>query len=97
MNNKPKLHYSFSHNHLVPLIGFRVDLHENGDFFDRQDESVSFVIEKIENNKLSVRVYHLRYTKTRGEHLEDSRKTFEIDLNKSWSEWNIKEIKEVSE
>jgi len=51
MNNKSKLHYSFSHNHLVPLIGFRVDLHENGDFLDHMDESVCFVLEKIENSK----------------------------------------------
>jgi len=95
MNNKPKLHYSFSHNHLVPLIGFRVDLHENGDFFDGMDESVCFILEKIENNKLYVRVYHLRYiNKVKGGHLEDSNKLYEIDLSKDWSKWNVKEIKE---
>ena len=95
--NKPKLHYSFSHNHLVPLIGFRVDLHENGDFFDSMDESVCFILEKIENNKLYIRVYHVRYiNKVRGEHLENSGKLYEIDLSKNWREWNVKEAKEKS-
>ena len=97
-NDKPKLHYSFSHNHLVPLIGFRVDLHENGDFFDFMDESVCFNIEKIENNKIYVRVYHVRYiNKIRGEHLEDSNKLYEIDLSKGWDKWNVKEIKEEND
>ena len=93
--NTEKLHYSFSHNHLVPLIGFRVDLHENGDFLDHMGESVCFNIEKIENHKLYVRVYHIRYIdKVRGKHLEDSNKLYEIDLSKGWDKWNVREIKE---
>ncbi len=101
MMKNAKLHYNFRHNHLVPLVGFRVDLYEDENEYGwgRMDESISFVIEKIDmkKNKLYVKVYHLRYTgshKHIGEHYEDSHKVFEIDLNKGWDEWNVKEVKE---
>jgi len=98
--SKAKLHYNFRHNHLVPLVGFRVDLYENEDEYGwgRMDESVSFVVEKIENNKLYVKVYHMKHIgeyKHIGKHLEDSHKLYEVDLSKDFDESNVKEVKEI--
>ena len=100
MGDKSKLHYNFRHSHLIPLIGFRVDLYENKDKYGwgDMDESVAFIIERIENNKLYVKVYHIKYKREYthiGEHLEDSHKLYEIDLSKGFNEGNVKEIKEI--
>ena len=77
-----------------------MDLYENRDEYGwgQMDESVSFVVEKIENNKLYVKVYHIKYKgehKHIGEHFDDSHKLYEIDLSKNFDEGNVKEVKEI--
>ena len=89
---KAKLFYGFRHNHLVSLIGFRVDLIESGDFWHMPDESIMFEVLGVKDNKLLIKVFHVVYEGRKncvGKHTEDSQKIYEIDLSKKWNEDNI--------
>ena len=99
MKKKSKLHYSFIHNHLIPLIGFRVDLYKNNKIDGIVDERVAFVIEDIKDKKLLVRIYHVVYEgnkKRIAKHLKDIHNLYEIDLTKKWDENNVKKLNNVN-
>lgn len=94
IKRKPKLVFDFRHNHLIPLVGFRVDLHEDRNPWGRMDESVCFDIIKVTPKKMIVRMWHLLYDKNLGEQCEDSLGLYEVDLTKSFNEHNVKYLKQ---
>lgn len=86
---KPKLIARFRHGHLIPKVGFRVDLREDGNEWGSMDKSICFEVLEASKEKIKIRLYHVGYDKNVGEHYEDSWGLYEIGLNIPYKENNI--------
>ncbi len=58
--NKPKLFSQVRSTHLMD--SFRVDLHEDGEFFSRMNESVGFRMLNVTEDYIDVEILHVVYT-----------------------------------